>query len=144
MRRRIVALVALLVAVTAMVFAAGCSRSDTPITSNQDSIYHTWDWVESIGGFSGMPVHPDSVGYSETIVFASRGTYQVYQNDQLVREGEYDLQMEELWPESDEIGLVLTYSDGFRPRAEVKIDDDTLTLSDLIMDGYTRIFVKTR
>jgi hypothetical protein len=60
------------IAAIALILIA-CSLSeydvDVPETAQATEIVGMWNWVESIHGWTGRPVVPDSVGYTQQYLY---------------------------------------------------------------------------
>jgi len=54
------------------------SCDDDPV-SVKDKIVGGWFWVQTISGWTGDIITPDSTGYSKILVFEEDGTYKEYQ-----------------------------------------------------------------
>jgi len=46
-------------------------------------LFDTWEWLESYGPYPPFHWTPDSVGYTETVVFTPDSQYREYRNDSL-------------------------------------------------------------
>ena len=64
-------------------------------TSQANEIVGMWDWVESIHGWTGRPVLPDSVGYIQQLNFFDDGSFSYFRADTLVKSGTYTLRKQD-------------------------------------------------
>ncbi|MBI4410544.1 MAG: hypothetical protein HY561_12600 [Gemmatimonadetes bacterium] len=98
-----------------------------------------WSWLESRGGFTGGDVRtPDSVGYSQRLIFQPDSTFQRFRGDSLAASGRFTVTrqttmfgpatvVDYLNAAGDRVGLPQRVSFAGR---------DTLLLDDLCTDCY--------
>jgi len=72
-----------------------CSLVDNdaaePETLPELKIIGMWNWVESINGWTGRKVLPDSEGYTQQLHFNKDGSFSHFRADTLVKSGTYAL-----------------------------------------------------
>jgi len=60
-------------------------------TSDQNSnIIGEWTWIESVGGFGGWTINPESANSTRKLIIDNQ-SYKEYENDTLILETNYDL-----------------------------------------------------
>lgn len=108
-----------------------------------------WQWIRTTGGFVGMVITPDSVGYESYTVFEPDHTYSVFRADTLVKKGKYRSGKEDG-------EKTISYEDiqyfpprpnktSFSPRQWIKFrGSDTLVLMDQCYDCYISTYVRVR
>lgn len=112
--------------------ASGCDKD----CLQDRGINGEWIWIKSVGGFSGGTITPDDVGYTEKLKIDDF-IYQVYVNDTLAYESQYDLEIRE-----DSISgprNYLVFPSGYEEW--IGISESELVLDEIMYDdGYTRYY----
>lgn len=67
---------------------AGCTQSTEPEISN---LTGEWIWTQSIGGFAGQKLTPESENKTQVFIFEGRREFKLYQNGEILRSGTYSL-----------------------------------------------------
>jgi len=112
--------------------ALGCKNDPTGPSS--PSLLGKWNWIKSVGGFTGGTFTPQTERHTSAIRFGADSCYKVYRNDSLVTSSTFSLSEETINGGTVEI---LRYQ--FIAPAQIisRLDADTLILSDNAADGFT-------
>ena len=78
---------------TGFIFIAACTED---INSNEVLILGKWNWIESIGGFGGWTLTPESEGYTQLLKITNTH-FSHYVGDSLVFESDYSYRFDTLY-----------------------------------------------
>ena len=113
-----------------------------PDEPDDNRLFGYWRWVESSGGYFGIHLTPDSVGYTQTYHFTSDSVLYVYRSDTLHAQYRYSIHTTDA-ETPPTVRDTLCVNDG-RPYQTIRYaQSDTLVLSDICMDCFTHRYVKT-
>jgi hypothetical protein len=121
----------------------GCATTYVPATQTHNELVGAWRWVKSVGGFAFETRTPETEGYHQTVQFDGDGTYRLYRDGQLQVTFDYVLKNEyHRWLRRI-ADIVYYYHEG-NPQIEQSyhLRGDTLTLSDLNVDGFAGVYVR--
>jgi len=118
----------------------GCGKKAVKSESSH-LIFGKWNWVESVGGFGGIRITPESVGYTKTHVFQPDCTFLGYRNDSLLIIAEYSITKKLVW--DSYMAEVLQVEEQIEQIIEFR-GNDTLGLGDHVVDGFGHLFVRIK
>ncbi len=130
-----------------IVLLFNCSKSTAPV-SQPKSIYGTWGWQKSVGGFIGGERTPETEGYNLFYLFKTDGTFQLHKFE---LSGGQSLEIEcrfwvakEKWPDYPDSVEVLYYQNNkLEPqRIEFIAGADLVVLHDLCIDCFDHTLVR--
>ena len=110
----------------------GCKEN--PVGPSSPSLIGKWNWVKSVGGFTGGTFTPQTEHHTSTIVFAADSSYRMYLNDSLAASSTFSLREETMNGGSVEM---IYYPLAVPAQIVSRLDADTLILSDYAADGFT-------
>jgi hypothetical protein len=121
---------------------AACS--DVGTSPDTYVICGAWRWIRSVGGFAPHVITPPS-GTTFIDVYSPAGIYLSYRNDTLMMTGRFALTKKDQ-------GILVSYTDVRKYAGDwsevmerwVRVEGDTLLLSDNGMDLYRHTFVRLR
>lgn len=147
-----------LIALTLFVIVVGCSNDTTHPELQGNTIYGSWRWIMSSGGFAGQIFTPESVHQEQKLVFGRDQREQRYIDGSLVYSCHFSLHKSvwgqdsidvlhcsDVYKRGSDKGSIkeLHYEDELIERSIYLAHTDTLILRDLGSDGmvdtYTRI-----
>jgi hypothetical protein len=114
----------------------GCKKSEN---SQLSQLYHTWEWVRSIGGIGGVVMNPASEGYTQSIDFEENGSYTKYRNNLVVRRGTFTITSAVSVLDQQEYDMVV-FDDGSPTQAITRLTDRELTLREECIDCLTHSY----
>jgi len=123
-----------------LIFSFSCGKEKTLTQPEETLLYGRWNWVESVGGFAGLRLTPETEGYSQTLVFEYPNRFKLFRNNQLKSSGQYKIRIKDSLKE-------IHYIDGenapFISDQWIRFNGaDTLILIDQCDDCYTHTFVR--
>jgi len=120
--------------------SVGCGKK--PVKSESfHLIIGKWSWVESVGGFGGVRLTPESVGYTKKWVFNSDFTFLDYRNDSLFNKSKYSITKKLVW---DKYMAEVLQVEGQIEKIIGFQGNDTLGLGDHVVDGFRHLFVRLK
>ena len=109
--------------------------------SKNISLYDTWEWVSSFGGFAGMPINIEKLGFSDTYTFKENGTYSHSKNGKKLPDGKFKL--------SNDVSIfikgkmpMIQFDNGNRKMSYSFNGLDTLVLAEECYDCYKHTYVR--
>jgi hypothetical protein len=124
------------VVILGVIVYPGCKKSES---SQLSQLYHTWEWVQSIGGIGGVVMNPASEGYTQSIDFEENGSYTKYRNNLVVRRGTFTITSAVSALDQQEYDMVML-DDGSPTQAITRLTDHELTLRDECLDCFTHSY----
>ena len=108
------------------------------LSQDPDSLVGTWDWVASVTYFTAGPTPhlstPDSLGYTQTLVFEDDGTVAFYEDGDLVRETTYTVARRTYGNGTQDARPSLRFEDGGYGE-DFGVGGDLLVLDSTPVDG---------
>jgi|ERR1035437_226533 hypothetical protein len=112
-------------------FNSGCKKNSTVTGPQSTSIYGSWNWLKSAGGFAYHEYFPPPTLRQ---VYNEDDTFQLYKNDTLKASTTFTIRREMA-------ANVIHYKDSIQFQPQVfTISNDSLILHDLCSDCYTHIY----
>ena len=132
---------ALVIAGTALLFAAGCKDGLT--VPETQGLTGRWSWIQSVGGIAGRKDTPSSVGYTRTLVFSPDNTCAFFRDDSLLAVTAFVIRNDKTPLSADGVD-VIHYADSsrFMPQMFRFSSADTLILTDVCIDCFTSTYVR--
>ncbi|MFH0990899.1 MAG: hypothetical protein V1799_12870 [bacterium] len=121
---------------------ASCKITTNPLTPDVPTIYGTWNWESSIGGFAGHILTPKSTGYMKQVRLYTSGVYEEYRNNEQVLTSPFIIKDKVVGQQTYQLLLLSNF-----PGTEfyIKLQGrDTLLLSDPFVDGYQHTYRRQR
>lgn len=85
----------LLISAVVILILSSCSIADNDAdqgdSSQEIEIIGAWNWLESIDGWTGRTVFPESAGYTQQLIFSEDGSFSHFRADTLAESGTYTL-----------------------------------------------------
>ena len=100
-----------------------------------------WSWVESVGGFAGVRLTPESEGYTKTHVYTPDSTFFGFRNDSLMIMAKYSITRKLVWDKY--MADVLQVDEQIEKIIKFR-GNDTLSLGDHVVDGFGHLFVRIK
>ncbi|NOU61974.1 hypothetical protein [Marinifilum caeruleilacunae] len=129
-----------------------CSKDDD--LSEHHTIIGQWNWVKTLGGFSGIASDtPESTGYTRTYIFTHEDTVIVLFNRDTVLKTDYFLSTEESVLFKEEFDFLTINHKYLAPdlststlpeRYMIKSLNDSLILQEDLYDGFEHIYIKSK
>ena len=115
------------------------------ITWGHDALYGIWNWEHSSGGFTGRQViTPQTAGYTKKILFTPQGVFQELRADTLWVSASYTIVKKETIFGPDRDVIRFPDSSGLMEKVIMKVDSDSLELSDPCYDCFGHLYVRVR
>jgi hypothetical protein len=116
-----------------LLFTLSCENSTS--TNSEDKLVGEWIWIQSGGGYFGVILNPDSVGYNLKIVFEKDGMYKEYKDDLLVIESHYEIEQKQYGANNEKRDFLIIEGNHVEQLIEFE-DSNNLNLIDNCMDCY--------
>ncbi len=110
----------------------GCSNDDDSI--KPIDIKGEWTWIESVGGFGGWTLTPESEDITKRLIIDDF-VYQEFWNDSLVLDTGYEIKLSEETLVGTEDNTIIEFDSG--DRQAIVIVDSNLELIDQCIDCYS-------
>jgi len=117
-----------------LILSIGLGCKNNPTGPSSPSLLGKWNWIKSVGGFTGGTFTPQTERHTSAIRFGADSSYKVYRNDSLVISSTFSLREETINGGTVEI---LRYQLVAPAQIISRLDADTLILSDDASDGFT-------
>ncbi|GEM_PF-1635279 len=111
--------------------------------SNNMSLYDTWEWLSSFGGYAGMPINIEKLGFSDTYTFKEDGTYSHSKNGRKLPEGKFKT--------SNDVSIfikgkmpMIQFDNSNKKMSYSFNGPDTLVLAEECYDCYKHVYVRKK
>lgn len=122
-----------------------CSKDSSPTAPQETTLFGSWNWVISKGGYAGTWITPAFVGYTQKVVFNLNDLVQFYKNDSLVETYKFSIYNYKF--SVTDSGKAIHYQDSSRFIPDdiiMRLDRDTLILSEYCYDCYERTYARIK
>lgn len=134
-----------LLSVVCMIFLLGtgsCDSGDDIQLPPSPSLYGNWNWVESVGGFAGHRITPETQGYTVRYTFLLYGDFEEYRDNKPFVKSRYSVIRQVLGRDTVD---VLTFDHRPSMRNILRFSgDDTLKLTEYCVDCYQHTFIREK
>lgn len=133
-------------------FLPACKKSVDLPDPKLESLFGSWEWLESSGGFSGSRITPSSAGYTRTVEFGANGVYKIYRDGKLEDKVRFTV-TESSSPYYGGPEYIITYGGSgiFGPEQDTYLSEsihfrgqDTLALTEDCADCYGHVYVRNK
>ena len=127
------------------VLAAGmnsCNVGDDIQLPFVPALYGSWNWVESVGGFAGRKITPETEGHTLRYTFLLYGEFEEHHDGKPFAKSRYTVKRQVLGRDTVDV-LTLDHSPSMLNILRFA-GNDTLTLTEYCADCYNHTFVRVK